>query len=97
MSAEISPAGKVKRLVNIVEGHGSEDWFMVEGFLSINDCKSSDGMTILRIKNEGRGSRMYSTLLGAKMAGYQVRVGIDPTKKDALNYCYANHIEIIVD
>lgn len=92
-AAPYSATGQIAfiRAHDIIVGQNI-DWFAVTGATSMGQCLLSEGLVVLRIKDDQRGQRQFALITAAKTAGTPITVVVDDANVDPWGYCYVRYI-----
>jgi hypothetical protein len=58
----------------------------------MGQCPWSEGLVVLRIKDDQRGQRQFALITAAKTAGTPIIVVADDVNVDPWGYCYVGYI-----
>lgn len=72
--------------------HADADWIAIQGLTSLGNCLTSDGFVVLRIRDDAKGSRMFSVAMMARATGTSVTVSVDDASTDPHGYCWMRTI-----
>src|SRR6266404_1254714 len=69
------------------------DWFSLVGVSSLGLCKTLDGgFTVLHIRDDQKGQRMFTLVLAAKTSGTPLTVWVDDTVVDVNGFCFVQAV-----
>lgn len=90
--------------VNVIRVHDgvtysavADDWIAVQGFTTTGHSCGTDteGRVVLLIRDDQRGQRMMSLATSALLAGKNVTVTVDDTKKKSgTGFCFLQYISL---
>jgi hypothetical protein len=98
LSLEASPITMTSR-IEMVRDHADDLWGETSDYLTLTssatagNCKTSGGKVVVRIPSSEE--RSFSIALAAQLAGKEVQVSVDDTRKDSGGYCIIRYINIV--
>ena len=94
-AATFTATGDVYRISALAEELTYDDLLLIDGFSSAGVCNvATEGMVILRIRDNPKGERQFSMAVAARLAGKQVQVQVTDSSADSRGDCYLRWIRL---
>lgn len=93
-AAEYVFNGKIKSLTSHDSVLGANsDWLSIEGFTSAGQCALSNGLVVMRLRDDKKGERQLAMVLSASLAGRTVTGVVDDAVRDSGGSCFLKYIK----